>query len=46
MIHATDTTGEGGGRKSARDEDLQYEGVEALSQMVKNHPFHAAATSQ
>jgi hypothetical protein len=22
------------------------EGVEALSQMVKNHPFHAAATFQ
>jgi hypothetical protein len=47
MIHATDTTGEGGGGKSACDEDLQWnEGVEALSPMVKNHPFHAAATSQ
>jgi hypothetical protein len=45
MIHATDTTG--GGGKSARERtSSENEGVEALSQMVKNHPFHAAATSQ
>jgi hypothetical protein len=47
MIHATDATGEGGGGKNARDEASSVnEGVEALTQMVKNHPFHGAATPQ
>jgi hypothetical protein len=47
MFHAIDATGGGGGgKKPAMGTSSVNEGVEALTQKVKNHPFHVAATPQ